>query len=54
MQARHGIADAASLFIVSGEPRQLILSALSTHEVALPPLEEAVLQDACGPFASYE
>ena len=46
-QARHGVADAASLFVVSGEPRQLILSALSAHEVALPPLEESVLQAAC-------
>jgi hypothetical protein len=43
----HGHADAATLLLVSGLPRQVALNTLSSHAIDLPPLEVSQLRKSC-------
>jgi hypothetical protein len=47
MVAEFGTKDAATLLIVSGRRRQVILNSLSQQSVELPPLQQQHLQIAC-------
>jgi hypothetical protein len=45
--SEYGTENAASLMILSGLPGQVILSALSSHKIDLPPLPRSELQAIC-------
>ena len=45
--AEHGTQEAATLLIVSGKRRQVILNSLSQQSVNLPPLRDSELRRAC-------
>ena len=45
--SEYGTDNASILLILSGHPRQVLLNALSSQTVDLPPLAEVELQQAC-------